>query len=1411
MSRDALVVGINKYPFLKDSTGSYKHLTTPASDAEAIAQLLEADGHFRVQRLPKLEIDGKIQVDPNGRVSREELSQEINKLFCADNNRDTALLFFAGHGLQQLNSLSNKRKILLATSDTKGTGENGISLNDLWELLEESPVKEQIVWLDSCYCGEILEFKESDLAGRISGHRRFIIAASHSSEVAYERLDGKHGVLSGALIEGLNPNKIPEDDWITDRKLGDFVERELQKYYEQTKIPQIPQIRRPDYPVKLILGKGEKHEELEGIRRSLSRSCALSPFLSWEDFFHEWLNTEKTFNHAWQLVGRADYLQSFNDFLQSEEQKILILPGRGGIGKTKLLHAFAEQFNNSNLTLRFVEEGIPITEENVIKLPKNNSVLVLDDGHRREQDINILLAFLRRNPTNKLIVSCRPSGMEYLQIMFRQSGIDSRQIKRLDELKELSSDEVKALASQVLGNKYVHLVNKLALVTKDCPLVTVVGGRLLSQKVVHPSLLERDADFQYDVLSRFHDALIGKVSPSIEPELCQKLLKLIAAVAPIRLNNEEFKQLAAEFLKVERSKLVSSIDILETSGILLPRGYTLRITPDVLADHILHRACLTCQGESTGYAQEIFHKFKSVSLKELMKNLAEVDWRISHTNREESDLLTDIWCYIYEDFRKASNSNRHYLLKLLTEVAYYQPKQMLELGKLAMHPATTPEDERFSDFNYYDTVLNQLPEIFKRVSYTLNYLLPCCNILWELGQDDSRGRYSRYRHPIDVLIELAKYDIDKEMKFNLTVLEAVKRWLKKTDAHSHIHSPLDILDTFLIKNENSTSMSGSSLVVHYFAVDSHKTQNIREQVLALISDCLKSNQPKIVLRALKSLAKALEEPVDRLSGEKNCEQCEKWLPEQLKILELISALVYQNKQALISLKVINILNWYIHLGYSAIVRKKALEIIHLITDTFELRLIGVLAYIGELDWLINNKGKIDFLSFQSNWQEREKRVDELSMNVVQEFLRRYPDAHSGVQLLDKELTIIQDSGLKNRTGLLFLDALLKIEQADYIAKMCKAIVEVPESPFAKNIAYLLCKLRKLDVSRAINITQLAVNTDCLNLCSSIAEKFWTWGDNFQKIDVDIIQKLLSHNEMEVKKCAIASLYMMISSQPKLVTAMALNVEIGNSRELAIKLCKLFSSTYGISLNSLSDDELEMLLAKLEPVTDISNYQITEFIVDCFKLKARLTLQLLLKRIKHDDKNYDINYHSLPYTEFPQKLDDLAESQEYEDLILDILKHALNPLNREFVLPELFKKISLDFSSKSLKVLDEWINSQEPEQLLAASYLLRNAPKSFFIKHLEFVSNLLERADELGDACYQAVCDDLQKSFSMSEYFGILGEALSENENITLQKQIANIAEQFIVGTPSHKFYESLSKNIRESNKYWRKSWEEIND
>ncbi|HBW56277.1 MAG TPA: hypothetical protein DEF27_00130 [Oscillatoriales bacterium UBA8482] len=45
MNRQALVVGINRYPDLEN-------LKRPAFDAEAIAHLLETYGGFKVRRLP---------------------------------------------------------------------------------------------------------------------------------------------------------------------------------------------------------------------------------------------------------------------------------------------------------------------------------------------------------------------------------------------------------------------------------------------------------------------------------------------------------------------------------------------------------------------------------------------------------------------------------------------------------------------------------------------------------------------------------------------------------------------------------------------------------------------------------------------------------------------------------------------------------------------------------------------------------------------------------------------------------------------------------------------------------------------------------------------------------------------------------------------------------------------------------------------------------------------------------------------------------------------------------------------------------------------------------------------------------------------------------------------------------------
>jgi Effector-associated domain 8/Caspase domain len=259
MSRDALVVGINKYPFLKDSTGSYKHLTTPASDAETIAQLLEAHGDFRVKRFPANIIDGKLQVDPDKPSKTEELEKAILDLFLPETEKppETALLFFAGHGLRKKLRRNLAQGFLAASDSCPNKSQWGFSLRDLWDILQQSQVKQQIIWLDCCFAGELLNFKDTELGKHSSGCDRFLIAASRDYEVAYQQLDSKHGVLTGAILAGLNPHELPEDEWITNRTLAVSVEQKLQKYYDLVKIPQSPLISNHGEAIKLIRGRAK--------------------------------------------------------------------------------------------------------------------------------------------------------------------------------------------------------------------------------------------------------------------------------------------------------------------------------------------------------------------------------------------------------------------------------------------------------------------------------------------------------------------------------------------------------------------------------------------------------------------------------------------------------------------------------------------------------------------------------------------------------------------------------------------------------------------------------------------------------------------------------------------------------------------------------------------------------------------------------------------------------------------------------------------------------------------------------------------------------------------------------------------------------------------------------------------------
>jgi WD40 repeat protein len=317
MNRDALVVGINQYPFLKDTpTSKAKNLNSPASSAEAIALRLEEYGGFRVRRLPETLHNGQRIIDPeSAKLDADTLEDAIVQLFnpVGDNVPETALLYFIGHGLRK--ERGGVTEGFLATSDVSPRKKQwGVSLRWLRELLQKSPVQQQIVWLDCCFAGELLNFTEADLGTAGQGQTRFFIAAAREFELAEEDIQGQHGVFSRTLWEGLDPRRQPEGVVNNDR---------LIEYIDQTLkgTPQQPIWYNPNCEILLT---GEREEVF------VPTPDGVCPYKGLRFFDVE---------DAPYFYGREALTQKLIERVQVGKENFLAVLGVSGSGKSSVLRA----------------------------------------------------------------------------------------------------------------------------------------------------------------------------------------------------------------------------------------------------------------------------------------------------------------------------------------------------------------------------------------------------------------------------------------------------------------------------------------------------------------------------------------------------------------------------------------------------------------------------------------------------------------------------------------------------------------------------------------------------------------------------------------------------------------------------------------------------------------------------------------------------------------------------------------------------------------------------------------------------------------------------------------------------------------------------------------------------------------
>jgi len=179
--RKALIVGVNYYQNINPLRGC-------VNDAYSVKSVLDRHSDGSINFGTNL----MVATDASSLISRKELKEKAIELF--RDNGDVAFFYFSGHGY--LESTGG----YLITSDCT-TGDDGLPMNELLLIANDSPARNRIVVVDSCHSGQMgtPEIKDDKA---ILKEGMTILTASTGSQFALE-MDGA-GIFTNLLVDALN-------------------------------------------------------------------------------------------------------------------------------------------------------------------------------------------------------------------------------------------------------------------------------------------------------------------------------------------------------------------------------------------------------------------------------------------------------------------------------------------------------------------------------------------------------------------------------------------------------------------------------------------------------------------------------------------------------------------------------------------------------------------------------------------------------------------------------------------------------------------------------------------------------------------------------------------------------------------------------------------------------------------------------------------------------------------------------------------------------------------------------------------------------------------------------------------------------------------------------------------------------
>lgn len=1122
-------------------------------------------------------------------------------------------------------------------------------------------------------------------------------------------------------------------------------------------------------------------------------------WLTPDEFFRPSMKSNAVLSHQWDLVGREAELHAFQDYLESPDRCLLVV-GRGGSGKSRLLRACVDHLlsEKPQTKVRFAAREGSFQPRDLETLP-GGSLIVVDDAHDRD-DVAALLFGLGRRDDIKVVLSARPYASNKLEQDLRNAGLVTLDGVRRLELSEMGRESLELLAAQVLqrGGAPTASAKLIVDATLDSPLFTVIGARLVCEGKASPHSLKSDETARCFLLASFRDAIVGEIGEPGDRELLRELLRLVAILQPISVGDGAFSDAAASVLGHHADILIRHLRTLEEAGVLIRRGRMLRVVPDLLADFLVADACIDPQsGLPTGYADRVFAATSGDIAQHLIINVAKVDWQITREHDVRSPVLNRIWSSLTEELLGVDAFQRVNLLDALSDISFFQPERSLRLVRqLLDHPVDIPEQNDVLGNFTNDHVLDAIPRFIKGAGYHADLLPDVADVLWMLGRQRPGRLHSQPYHPIRVLRELAEFQPQKPIVYSEAIASRAIAWLRDPNVGDYAHSPFDVLESVLATEGYQTRTIGWTLRMEPYLIKADAVTSLRHRVLDIAIETLEHPDLRVAARAAAFLEEGLRYPMGMFGQPVSETVRQSWRPEILRLLDLIAdAMKVRSLDPIVKDRILRGVSWHARFGHGQ-ERQVAISITASAGSDLPMRLTRALRHGWAHSARLPEEDDLDYAALEEKWREWQREV---ARDLISD---RTPATVAAVvdQVEERLESLASVSDTDSNPGP-FLNVLF-IQSPEVAGHCLTRISANPQTPLARQMHLALGALRTSDSVKALQIAE-----DLLKMSSDLAPGIaaaYSWAARAAPLspgELDLLRTLSLHDDPRTRLNVAQGLRFATSLQPALRIELLLNTASNGVLEILKEVVSCFGPHGDFGVQDLSPGQQAHLLARLSDCPEIDDYQIGIFLGTLSVMNPSSVMDFLLKRV---DTAATASQRNQKFTPIPYLWDESSplrfrESADFEGILRRLCEWAVEEAGqarRGFWTPTLFAAVAGRFDEAVLRVMEDWLLSQDSERIEAAVDLLRDAPSSLVWDNVSWVRRVLEHAESVNWESYSAVASALHAAVVSGTKTGTPGEPFPQD--IEQRDRANEVATDLPIGSAAHRFFVALKKSAESS-------------